>query len=112
MGQPLPATILPGFLQFPSLLGVLSLRVVPCLAEEPTTQKEDDRVPMFVDHHRGVEALTAYAWPALTEGEEIQDQYGVKYHRYWFNVDTGEAVHREAHGLVADEISEVQEGQP
>jgi hypothetical protein len=21
---------------------------------------------------------------------EIQDQYGVKYHRYWFNEDTGE----------------------
>lgn len=48
----------------------------------------------------------------------------MKYHRYWFNEGTGEvfclveapnkeaaeAVHREAHGLVADEITEVQEG--
>jgi hypothetical protein len=53
-----------------------------------------------------------------------EDQYGVTYHRYWFNEDTGEtwclaeapnreaaeAVHREAHGLVADEITEVKEG--
>ena len=57
---------------------------------------------------------------------EIQKEYGVAYHRYWFNEDTGEvfclveapdkdaaeAVHREAHGLLADEITEVQEGQP
>jgi hypothetical protein len=56
--------------------------------------------------------------------EEIQEEYGVKSHRYWFNEGTGqvfclveapnkeaaEAVHREAHGLVADEITEVQEG--
>ena len=55
---------------------------------------------------------------------EIQDEHGVKYHRYWFNEETGdvyclaeapskeaaEAVHREAHGLVADEIVEVKEG--
>jgi Protein of unknown function (DUF4242) len=55
---------------------------------------------------------------------ETQDQYGVKYHRYWFNEETGEvfclaeapnkeaaeAVHREAHGNVADEIVEVKEG--
>jgi len=45
-------------------------------------------------------------------------------HRYWFNEETGdvwclaeapnkeaaEAVHREVHGLVADEITEVKEG--
>jgi hypothetical protein len=55
---------------------------------------------------------------------EIQHQYGVKYHRHWFNEESGEvvclaeapnkeaakAVHREAHGLVADEIVEVKEG--
>ena len=49
---------------------------------------------------------------------------GVTYHRYWFNPETGrvfclveaptkeaaERVHREAHGLVADELIEVQEG--
>jgi uncharacterized protein DUF4242 len=55
---------------------------------------------------------------------EIQDEYGVEYHCYWFNEDTvevwclaeapnkeaAEAVHREAYGLVADEITEVKEG--
>ena len=48
----------------------------------------------------------------------------MKYLKYWFDEDTGKvfclveaqtkeaaaAVHREAHGLLADEIIEVQEG--
>jgi hypothetical protein len=50
--------------------------------------------------------------------------YGVKYKKYWFDVGTGKVfclveapskeaavrVHREAHGLLADEIVEVREG--
>ena len=56
---------------------------------------------------------------------ETQDQYGVHYLRYW--VDEGEGkifclvdapdaeaankVHKEAHGLVADEVHLVAEGQ-
>jgi hypothetical protein len=82
-------------------------------------------VPLFMDHHKGVEGLTAEAVAdAHRKDMEIQDQYGVKYHRYWFNEETGEvwclaeapnkeaaeAVHREAHGLMADEIAEVKEG--
>lgn len=61
---------------------------------------------------------------AHRKDQEIQDEYGVEYHRYWFNEKTGdvfclaeapnkeatEAVHREAHGLLADEIIEVEEG--
>jgi hypothetical protein len=84
-------------------------------------------VPLFMDHHKSVEGLTADAVAdAHRKDEEIQGQYGVKYHRYWFNENTGEvfclveapdkeaaeAVHREAHGLLADEITEVEEGQP
>jgi hypothetical protein len=80
-----------------------------------------------MDHHRHVEGLTADAVAdAHRKDEEIQDQYGVKYHRYWFNEGAGEiiclgeahdkeaaeAVHREGHGLLADEITEVEEGQP
>ena len=56
---------------------------------------------------------------------EVQEKHGVKYLKYWFNEDDGsifclceapnkeaaEAVHREAHGLVADEIIEVKEGE-
>jgi Protein of unknown function (DUF4242) len=82
-------------------------------------------MPLFMDHHRGVEGLTAEAVAdAHRKDEEIQDQYGVKYLKYWFNEDTGEvfcraqapdkeaaeAVHREAHGLMAEEITEVKEG--
>ncbi len=54
---------------------------------------------------------------------EIQHEHGVKYHHYWFNEESGdvfclaeapskeaaEAVHCEAHGLVADGIVEVEE---
>ena len=82
-------------------------------------------MPLFMDHHRSVEGLTADA-VAEAHGKdvEVQDKYGVKYHKYWFNEDTGEiwclaeapdkeaavAVHREGHGLVAEEITEVKEG--
>ena len=47
---------------------------------------------------------------------EVQDEYGVKYRRYWYNEETGmvfclaeasnkeaaETMHQEAHGLTAD----------
>jgi len=53
-----------------------------------------------------------------------QDEYGVHYQRYWVDThggrifclvdapdaDTAARVHREAHGMVADEIYEVSEG--
>ncbi|MEE8421859.1 MAG: nickel-binding protein [Dehalococcoidia bacterium] len=56
---------------------------------------------------------------------ETQEKYGVRYLTYWFNEAAGQifclvdapsvnaavAVHREAHGLVADEIIEVEAGQ-
>ena len=82
-------------------------------------------MPLFMDHHRGVEGLTAEAVAdAHGKDVEIQDKYGVEYQRYWFNEETGEVfclaeapnkeametVHREAHGLTADEITEVKEG--
>jgi hypothetical protein len=54
----------------------------------------------------------------------VQGKYGVNYIRYWYDEGTGKvfclcqapskeaaaAVHREAHGAVADEIIEVKEG--
>ena len=78
---------------------------------------------MGVHHH--VEGLTAEAVEGAHQRDlEVQEKYGVKYLKYWFDEGTGkvfclveapskeaaEAVHREAHGLVADEITEVQEG--
>lgn len=55
---------------------------------------------------------------------QTQDTYGVRYLRYWVDeangkvfclvdspdADAANTVHREAHGLVADEIYPVQEG--
>jgi peptidyl-tRNA hydrolase len=55
---------------------------------------------------------------------KTQDQYGVNYLRYWVDegdgkifclvdapdADAASTVHREAHGLVANEIFPVQEG--
>ena len=82
-------------------------------------------VPLYMDVHRNVEGLTADAVAdAHKKYLEIQDEYGVKYHRYWYNEETGmvfclaeapskeaaEAVHQEAHGFTADEIIEVKEG--
>lgn len=82
-------------------------------------------MPLYMDCHHHVEGLTADAVAgAHARDLEIQDRYGVKYHRYWFDEATGKvfclveapskeaaiAVHREAHGLVADELTEVKEG--
>jgi hypothetical protein len=58
------------------------------------------------------------------EDIKTQEKFGVEYIRYWVNERSGRifclveapnaeaanAVHREAHGLVADAIFEVQEG--
>lgn len=82
-------------------------------------------MPKYLDIHKGVKGLTAEAIAGAHQKDlEIQGRYGVKYLRYWFNQEDGtvfclseapnkeaaEAVHREAHGLIADEIIEVQEG--
>jgi hypothetical protein len=83
------------------------------------------KMPLYMDIHRNVEGLTPEAVAEAHKKDlEVQDEYGVKYHRYWYNDETGEvfclseapskeaaeAVHREAHGLTADEIIEVREG--
>jgi uncharacterized protein DUF4242 len=82
-------------------------------------------MPLYMDHHRNIEGLTADAVADAHQKDlEIQEKHGVQYHRYWYNEGTGEvfclceapsreaaeAVHQEAHGLVADEIVEVKEG--
>ena len=82
-------------------------------------------MPLYMDVHRNVEGLTAEAVAGAHKKDlETQAQHGVKYLNYWFNEQAGriyclvdapskeaaETVHREAHGLVADEIMEVQEG--
>jgi hypothetical protein len=83
-------------------------------------------MPLFMDEHKAVPGLTAQAVADAHKRDlEEQGKHGVKYISYWFNEDVGKVyclveapnaeaantVHREAHGLVADEIIEVQEGQ-
>jgi len=82
-------------------------------------------VPLFMDHHHKVDGLTADAVAGAHQRDlEVQAKHGVNYLKYWFNEDTGAvyclvdapskeaavAVHRDAHGLVADDITEVTEG--
>lgn len=83
-------------------------------------------MPLFLDIHNHVPGLTKEAVEgAHAKDLEIQKKYNVKYRKYWYNDKDGKvfclveapdkesaiAVHREAHGLVADEIVEVHEGE-
>ena len=82
-------------------------------------------MPLFMDVHNNVDGLTAEAVAGAHKADlATQGKHGVDYKQYWFDVNTGkifclveapnkeaaEAVHREAHGMVADEITEVAEG--
>jgi hypothetical protein len=82
-------------------------------------------MPMFMDYHSKVEGLTADAVAGAHEQDlKVQDEFGVKYLQYWFDEGSGKVwclvdapnaeaaaeVHRKAHGLVADEITPVQQG--
>ena len=82
-------------------------------------------MPLFMDVHDHVEGLTAEAVAGAHKRDlEVQDKYDVNYVQYWFDEGSGkvfclvdapdaaaaEAVHREAHGLVADQITRVEEG--
>jgi hypothetical protein len=82
-------------------------------------------MPLFMDVHKCIDGLTADAVAGAHQKDlEVQHKHGVNYLSYWFDVSQGkvfclvdapskeaaEAVHREAHGLVADEITPVQEG--
>jgi hypothetical protein len=82
-------------------------------------------MPLFMDIHNHVPGLTAKAVAQAHKKDlEVQKKHGVKYLRYWFDETSGKAfclaaapnkeaaiaVHREAHGLLADEIIEVKEG--
>ena len=89
------------------------------------TKEETHTMPLYLDHHKNVEGLTQEAiHEAHMKDLQAQQKHGVNYIRYWFNEEKGEvfclveapsaeeahAVHMEAHGLGADEITEVKEG--
>ena len=81
-------------------------------------------MPLYMDLHRKVDGATSEAVAQAHERDlATQGQYGVRYEKYWLDESSGtifclvdapnkeaaERVHREAHGLVADEIYEVIE---
>ena len=81
-------------------------------------------MPLFMDVHKmDGEVSAAEVAKAHQADLATQDQYGVRYQRYWVDeekgrifclvdapdADTAVRVHREAHGLVADEIYQVSE---
>lgn len=82
-------------------------------------------MPTYLDTHRHIPGLTAAGLAEAHQRDvEVGSNYDVRYVRYWFDEATGrvyclveapsaelaEQVHREAHGLVADEIVPVAEG--
>jgi hypothetical protein len=83
-------------------------------------------MPLFMDVHESLPEGAGAKDVAQAHAADVatQDQYGVKYVRYWVDekegkvfclveapdADTAVTVHREAHGLVADRIYEVEEG--
>ena len=82
-------------------------------------------MPLFLDIHNKVVGMTKEGIEEAHKKDlEIQAKYGVKYLRFWYDLSTERAfclieapnkeaaiaVHREAHGMLANEIIEVTEG--
>jgi class 3 adenylate cyclase len=79
-------------------------------------------MPLYMDVHRNIDATPQDVERAHLSDLEAQDRYGVKYIKYWIdpgrhticclvegpNPEACAAVHREAHGLLADQIIEVE----
>jgi hypothetical protein len=81
-------------------------------------------MPLYMDIH----TIDGVSVDAVAEAHQadlkVQGEHDVRYLRYWVNesggkvfclveapsIDAANAVHREAHGLVADSVFEVQEG--
>lgn len=82
-------------------------------------------MPLYLDVHQRIEGLTKEAIEEAHRRDlAVQEKHGVKYLRYWYDPvslkvyclveapskEAASAVHQEAHGLVADELTEVVEG--
>jgi hypothetical protein len=82
-------------------------------------------MPLFMDVHENLPGATAMDVAAAHDKDvAIQDQYRVNYLRYWVDetngkvfclvdapdADAAAAVHKEAHGLLADHLYPVVEG--
>ena len=86
---------------------------------------KEKTMPLYMDIHKHVQGLTAAGVEEAHQKDlAVQGKHGVTYLKYWYDEGTGSvfclceapskeaaaAVHREAHGGVADEIIEVREG--
>jgi hypothetical protein len=82
-------------------------------------------MPLYMDVHNLGGGVTLNAVAQAHQADlQTQGKHDVRYLRYWVNeskgtvfclveapdADAASNVHREAHGLVADEVLEVQEG--
>jgi class 3 adenylate cyclase len=80
-------------------------------------------MPAYMDIHEIPGGVTAEdVAKAHAHDVEVQDKYGVRYHKYWVNEKAGKIfclchapnaeaakqVHREAHGLVAEKVIQVE----
>lgn len=82
-------------------------------------------MPLYMDVHENLAGAKKEDVAKAHEADLAkQDTHGVKYLKYWVdeqqgkvfclfeapNPEAGAAVHREAHGLLADHVHEVSEG--
>lgn len=81
-------------------------------------------MPLFMDFHKLANITVEDVKTAHVADEAIQEQYGVKYHQFWVNVEAGavfclvegpdmatcEKVHQMAHGNIACAMTEVEAG--
>jgi class 3 adenylate cyclase len=81
---------------------------------------------MFLDRHDAIDATPEDVAAAHMRDIAVEGDYGVKYHTYWFDRDNRtvfclcegpdreaiEAVHREAHGLMATAVIEIDSHAP
>ena len=82
-------------------------------------------MPLYMDIHRNVDGVTPEGLAEAHKKDlEVQSKHNVNFVNYWYseaekaifclcnapNRDAAAAVHREAHGGVADEILEVKQG--
>ena len=80
-------------------------------------------MPLYMDIHEVSGGVSAEdVAKAHVQDVKIEDKYGVHYHKYWVNEKAGKIfclchapnaeaaiqVHREAHGMVADKVIEIQ----
>jgi leucyl aminopeptidase (aminopeptidase T) len=95
------------------------------LVSPSSRRPEEDTMPLYLDVHN-IEGGVSAADVAKAHEADVahQKEHGVNYKQYWVdekagkifclveapNPEAASTVHREAHGLVADEIFEVTEG--